>query len=74
MGLKIDAKDFLTNMSAIKQRSMFAAEKVGQNAAARMEGEAKRNAGWTDRTGQSVFAPAGRIPSRRPSGLRKTMS
>ena len=27
MGLKIDAKDFLTNMSAIKQRSMFAAEK-----------------------------------------------
>lgn len=49
MGLKIDAKDFLTNMSAIKQRSMFAAEKVGQNAAARMEGEAKRNAGWTDR-------------------------
>ena len=40
MGLKIDAKDFLTNMSAIKQRSMFAAEKVGQNAAARMEGEA----------------------------------
>ena len=47
MGLKIDAKDFLTNMSAIKQRSMFAAEKVGQNAAARMEGEAKRNARWT---------------------------
>ena len=30
---------------------VFAAEKVGQNAAARMEGEAKRNAGWTDRTG-----------------------
>ena len=52
MGLKIDAKDFLTNMSAVKQRSMFAAEKVGQNAAARMEGEAKRNAGWTDRTGR----------------------
>lgn len=51
MGLKIDAKDFLANMSAIKQRSMFAAEKVGQNAAARMEGEAKRNARWTDRTG-----------------------
>lgn len=46
MGLRIDAKDFLANMSAIKQRSMFAAEKVGQNAAARMEGEAKRNAGW----------------------------
>ena len=51
MGLKIDAKDILTNMSAIKQRSMFAAEKVGQNAAARMEGEVKRNARWTDRTG-----------------------
>ena len=51
MGLRIDAKDFLANMSAIKQRSMFATEKVGQNAAARMEGEAKRNAGWTDRTG-----------------------
>lgn len=51
MGLRIDAKDFLANMSAIKQRSMFAAEKVGQNKAARMEGEAKRNAGWTDRTG-----------------------
>ena len=51
MGLRIDAKDFLAKMSAIKQRSMFAAEKVGQNAAARMEGEAKRNAGWTDRTG-----------------------
>ena len=51
MGLRIDAKDFLANMSAIKQRSMFAAEKVGQNAAARMEGEAKHNARWTDRTG-----------------------
>ena len=50
MGLKIDAKDFLANMSAIKQRSMFAAEKVGQNAAARMEGEAKRNARWTRQT------------------------
>ena len=34
-----------------KQRRMFAAEKVEQNAAARMEGETKRNARWTDRTG-----------------------
>lgn len=51
MGFRIDAKAFLTRMSEIKQRSMFAAEKVGQNAAARMEAEAKRNAGWTDRTG-----------------------
>ena len=72
MGLRIDAKDFLANMSAIKQRSMFAAEKVGQNAAARMEGEAKRNAGWTDRTGlarQTITGYSGTDPEVGNYGL-----
>ena len=74
MGLKIDAKDFLTNMSAIKQRSMFAAEKVGQNAAARMEGEAKRNAGWTDRTGlarQTITGYSGWHGHIRQHGIQR---
>ncbi len=51
MGLRIDAKGFSREHVRHQQRSMFAAEKVGQNAAAHGEGEAKRNAGWTDRTG-----------------------
>ena len=38
-------------MTEIKQRSMFAAEQVAKNGAAKMEGEAKRGAPWTDRTG-----------------------
>lgn len=51
MAFRLDEKAFLSKTAQIKQRSMFAAEKVAQNAAARMEAEAKRNAPWTDRTG-----------------------
>ena len=77
MGLKIDAKDFLANMSAIKQRSMFAVEKVGQNAAARMEGEAKRNARWTDRTGlarQTITGYSGVDPEVNADPNKSTTS
>lgn len=51
MGFHLDAMQALSRMSAIRQRSMFAAEQVARNGAARMEGEAKRDAPWTDRTG-----------------------
>lgn len=51
MGFNIDPSKVLGNMAAIKQRSMFAAEKVAENAAAKLEAEAKRDAPWTDRTG-----------------------
>lgn len=51
MGFNIDSSKVLGNMAAIKQRSMFAAEKVAENAAAKLEAEAKRDAPWTDRTG-----------------------
>lgn len=53
MAFKIDAAKVIRNMAEIKQRSMFAAEKVAENAAAKMEGEAKRGAPWTDRTGNA---------------------
>lgn len=51
MGFSIDPSNALGNMAAIKLRSMFAAEKVAENAAAKLEAEAKRDAPWTDRTG-----------------------
>lgn len=50
---RFDPAKVIRNMAEIKQRSMFAAEKVAENAAARMEAEAKRNAPWTDRTGNA---------------------
>lgn len=51
MAFRLDASQALRKMTEIKQRSMFAAEKVAQSGAAKMEGEAKRAAPWTDRTG-----------------------
>lgn len=51
MAFRIDASQALRRMTEIKQRSMFAAEQVAKNGAAKMEGEAKRDAPWTDRTG-----------------------
>lgn len=51
MSFRIDAAQAIRRMSEIKQRSMFAAEKVAQNAAADLEAQAKRDAPWTDRTG-----------------------
>lgn len=53
MAFKIDVSKAIRNLSEIKQRSLFAAEKVAENAAAKMEGEAKRGAPWTDRTGNA---------------------
>lgn len=53
MSFKLDISKTVKRMAEIKQRSMFAAEKVAQNAAARMEAEAKRDAPWTDRTGNA---------------------
>lgn len=53
MAFRIDVSKAIRRMSEIKQRSMFAAEKVAENAAAKMEGEAKRGASWTDRTGNA---------------------
>lgn len=51
MAFRLDALQALKRMTEIKQRSMFAAEKVAQSGATKMEGEAKRDAPWTDRTG-----------------------
>lgn len=53
MGFRFDPSASLKKMVEIKQRSMFAAEQVAKSAATRMEGEAKRNAPWTDRTGNA---------------------
>lgn len=53
MGFQFDPSDCLKKMVEAKQRSLFAAEKVASSAAARMEGEAKRDAPWTDRTGNA---------------------
>lgn len=53
MGFRFDPSASLKKMVEIKQRSMFAAEQVAKSTAARMEGEAKRNAPWTDRTGNA---------------------
>jgi len=51
MAFRFDPSAALKKMAEIKQRSMFAAEKVAQSGAAKMEAEAKRSAPWTDRTG-----------------------
>lgn len=51
MAFRLDVSQALRRMTEIKQRSLFAAEKVAQSAAAKLEGEAKRDAPWTDRTG-----------------------
>lgn len=51
MGFNIDPSRVLGNMAAIKKRSMYAAEIVAQNGAAKLEAEAKRDAPWVDRTG-----------------------
>ena len=53
MAFKMDVTQTVKRMAEIRQRSMFACEQVAKSAAARMEGEAKRNAPWTDRTGNA---------------------
>lgn len=51
MAFRLDPSAALKKMAEVKQRSMFAAEQVAQNGAAKLEAEAKRSAPWTDRTG-----------------------
>ena len=53
MAFKLDISQTVRKMAEIKQRSIFAAEQVAKSAAARMEAEAKRDAPWTDRTGNA---------------------
>lgn len=50
MAFRIDPSQALRGMSEAKLKTMFAAEKYGQAAAAKLEAEAKAGAPWTDRT------------------------
>ena len=59
MGFRVDPKQVLKNLSDVKLRVMFAAEKYGQAAAAKLEAEAKRGAPWHDRTGLARQTIAG---------------
>ena len=50
MAFRIDPADALRGLSETKLRTMFAVEKYGQAAAAKLEKHAKTDAPWTDRT------------------------
>lgn len=51
MGFRIDPIAALKGTSEAQLRMMFAVEKYGQAAAAKLEAKAKADAPWTDRTG-----------------------
>lgn len=51
MGLRIDISKVVVGLAQAQQRTMFAMEKQGQAAAAKLEAKAKTGAPWTDRTG-----------------------
>ena len=50
MGFRIDAGQAIRGLSEARLRTMYAAEKYGQAAAAKLEAKAKADAPWTDRT------------------------
>lgn len=77
MGFSFDPSRVLGNMAAIKQRSMYAAEKVAENGAAKLEAEAKRDASWTDRTGlarQTIRGVSGWDGGKLKCGITGNMS
>jgi len=59
MAFRIDASQVLKQLPEAKLRVMYAAEKYGQAAAAKLEAKAKTDAPWTDRTGLARQTMAG---------------
>ena len=59
MGFRIDAGQAIRGLSEARLRTMYAAEKYGQAAAAKLEAKAKTDAPWTDRTGLARQTIAG---------------
>ncbi len=50
MGFRIDPGAAIKGLSEARLRTMYAIEKYGQAAAAKLEAKAKTDAPWTDRT------------------------
>lgn len=50
MAFRIDPSQAIAGLSEARLRTMYAAEKYGQAAAAKLEAKAKADAPWTDRT------------------------
>lgn len=72
MAFRIDVGSVARELSEIKRRSLSAAERVAESAAAKMEEDAKRGAPWKDRTGaarQSIRGFSGRSGSKLRCGV-----
>lgn len=59
MGFRVDPSQVLRGLGEAKLKTMFAVEKYGQAAAAKLEATAKQDAPWTDRTGNARQTMAG---------------
>ena len=59
MAFRIDPMQVMKNLSDTKLKTMYAVEKYGQAAAAKLEAKAKQDAPWTDRTGLARQTIAG---------------
>ena len=51
--MRVDIQSVVNNLSELQTRIPVAANLYGQTAAAQLEADAKQNAPWTDRTGNS---------------------
>lgn len=59
MGFRVDPTQVLRGLGEARLKAMFAAEKYGQAAAAKLEAAAKQEAPWQDRTGLARQTIAG---------------
>lgn len=59
MGFRVDPTQVLRGLGEARLKTMFAAEKYGQAAAAKLEAAAKQEAPWQDRTGLARQTIAG---------------
>lgn len=63
------SEDVRRNLQAFQARTLAALENLGEHYAAKMEGDAKRDAPWTDRTGAARQGMFGGVQSRESTIL-----
>lgn len=73
MGFRFDATKLIQGLESYEARAMLAVEMYGRTAAVRLEGYAKKDAPWTDRTGAARNRLTGST-ERQVTGVRVMLS
>ena len=73
MTMKLDAKGLVAGMMVFEEKVDIAMRLYAETAAVKLEGEAKKKATWTDRSGDARRRIKGSV-ERRPTGYRIKVS